>query len=912
MPLLLLLLPLQLQLARAATFTVDGSLAAVDSDCYERTAIGQRLPASLVRRTAPIQLVSDCEAQCDRDLDKCNAFSFGVSSAGNGSCELSESVPSRGALEEHPDYDVYVRKEECRVLPRPPSPPPPPAYPDYDHDHGLDLPHDRFDNDCYQLLGVGERLAPDQVRSSLPLQSLAACQHACSTQRRFSCHALAFRRVDGGVCELSSARPPELRLLRDVRFSAYQRETGAACTDPPPTPPVDVYPYPPQYPPQDLPPRDCFVRARVGFRLDRSVVLTQLEGSLIACEHACLVEQRFPCLSFSYRYSVEARVPQSRCMLSDVELRRIDPYTALVPDRDYDIYSRECPVDVGGGYGHDRHDRDYGRPPVPAPAPPPPPPPPLPPLPPSQPDADCFWRVRSGQRLHPSVVRDSLSAHSLGQCERDCLNARFFTCRTFSYRYGPPVIGGPLDNCQLSDWPAAELRPLRQLVDDLEYELYERGSYGRGCEPPFPIPPPQPPVQPGVGGREPPLLRDEACYVSYGAPAQLLPPVVKKVLNVPTEMICRSECTRARENFEFYCASLSFGMTRGGRPANCLLSDIEQRDLRPGIDFVHEEDNWLFAWNSRDPLCQPQYPINKDPPIEHNYIPHAGGSDTWSRFTVSGQPCRRGTFCSLNVVGGFWSCELEGGDAGAWDYCCRQGHHCGYSDGYHYPWCYVGTFSTNQWRPCSERYLPYPSHGSRHDYGPPQYWPVAYLHKESPPNATSSYTSLPFESGFHNYVDDRQLHAKNVDKFRNDNYSRRPYNSKDQGHISVKTQSDITAAVASIIKSKGSSSNSSLGDTNIIPSFDVVEDTEAMSDAGTVVKDTGRNSNHKERMREPGTIIKLQPRYVHETDNNNNGRLVRTWQWRTADIKTAPQPTKIELREPLMNDTTLTHIRDNK
>lgn len=43
-------------------------------------------------------------------------------------------------------------------------------------------------------------------------------------------------------------------------------------------------------------------------------------------------------------------------------------------------------------------------------------------------------------------------------------------------------MSAPLDNCLLSDWPFFELDPRRQLVDDLGYELYERGSYGHGCE----------------------------------------------------------------------------------------------------------------------------------------------------------------------------------------------------------------------------------------------------------------------------------------------------------------------------------------------------------------------------------------------------------------------------------------------
>lgn len=69
--------------------------------------------------------------------------------------------------------------------------------------------------------------------------------------------------------------------------------------------------------------------------------------------------------------------------------------------------------------------------------------------------------------------------------------------------------------------------------------------------------------------------------------------------------------------------------------------------------------------------------------------------------------------------------------------------------------CYVGPYE-DQWRPCSERYYPYlpnprPSQpqGDRYEdhdsYGEVprpgllgRHWPVAYLHKEAPPNSTDS------------------------------------------------------------------------------------------------------------------------------------------------------------------------------
>lgn len=42
----------------------------------------------------------------------------------------------------------------------------------------------------------------------------------------------------------------------------------------------------------------------------------------------------------------------------------------------------------------------------------------------------------------------------------------------------------------------------------------------------------------------------------------------------------------------------------------------------------------------------------------------------------------------------------------------------------------MGSAAKDQWRPCSEHYYPYP-HSNR-----PLHWPVAYLHREGPPNMT--------------------------------------------------------------------------------------------------------------------------------------------------------------------------------
>lgn len=74
----------------------------------------------------------------------------------------------------------------------------------------------------------------------------------------------------------------------------------------------------------------------------------------------------------------------------------------------------------------------------------------------------------------------------------------------------------------------------------------------------------------------------------------------------------------------------------------------------------------------------------------------------WTSFSVTGRPCKWGTRCSLWKEAGVYSCATEDGD---WDYCCRPDHHCGYSEGYSYPWCDTITFRMSI--PSSIKYTTY-------------------------------------------------------------------------------------------------------------------------------------------------------------------------------------------------------------
>lgn len=44
-------------------------------------------------------------------------------------------------------------------------------------------------------------------------------------------------------------------------------------------------------------------------------------------------------------------------------------------------------------------------------------------------------------------------------------------------------------------------------------------------------------------------------------------------------------------------------LTTHGTEENCLLSDVPIRDLRPGLDYTHDDDHVLYAWKDLDPNC---------------------------------------------------------------------------------------------------------------------------------------------------------------------------------------------------------------------------------------------------------------------------------------------------------------------
>lgn len=100
---------------------------------------------------------------------------------------------------------------------------------------------------------------------------------------------------------------------------------------------------------------------------------------------------------------------------------------------------------------------------------------------------ECFWRIKSGFSMPSTIVKKPMRVEGMGECQVQCVNSRDFTCRSFVFKYETYSSGG-ISNCFLSDWSAGEID--QNKMQDMDgAELYERGSFGRGCEPHLPVPP---------------------------------------------------------------------------------------------------------------------------------------------------------------------------------------------------------------------------------------------------------------------------------------------------------------------------------------------------------------------------------------------------------------------------------------
>ncbi|CAH1405181.1 unnamed protein product [Nezara viridula] len=601
-----------------------------DIECYERVAVGKRLNDTEVANSISVATVRQCEQECERT--RCPAYSFGITSGGNGTCKLASEVPKLEPITDI-DYDLFYKNPSCLNQ-----------------------------SSCFKRMVVGRSLIERYVKRALLCDSLRSCEDACETETNFQCEGFNFKFDRDGKenrCQLTDTKSSKLDVTSDFNpdpsYDYYERDysgpsrcfyrpgpygggpyggydyggrpgggypglpgpgytggrpgpsysggrPGPGYTGGRPGPgysggrpgpgytggrpgggypdgggypsgrpdggypdgrpgggypddrPGDGYPgggrpgggrpgglYPGGYrpggypdggrpeggygrpppphrypndnalePPQDNGyqygggayelgsggglPDECFLRSRIGFKLARGVVLVALTvPSVYDCETECVNEKKFQCNIFSYRYSLSPTVPGHNCQLGSRSPSQVDIYNDILPDRDYDLYERNP-----SSKPNCQPKKYWG--------------------------SECFERVRSGLKLKGAMVKYAMKVASLSECETACLYVPYFTCRAFSYRYGPPVIGESDDNCLLTDLPIPEMNGQTHLSIDPECELYHRGSYGHGCEiSRYPDRGQLPPITIGAPGRPQPPA-GEPYGPANEIPSTYLPP----------------------------------------------------------------------------------------------------------------------------------------------------------------------------------------------------------------------------------------------------------------------------------------------------------------------------------------------------------------------------------------------------
>ncbi|CAB0010552.1 unnamed protein product [Nesidiocoris tenuis] len=365
---------------------------------------------------------------------------------------------------------------------------------------------------------------------------------------------------------------------------------------------------------------------------------------------------------------------------------------------------------------------------------------------------DCFERVKTGLKLKDAMIKFSIKVSSLSECEAACINMPYFTCRAFSFRYGPPTIGDREDNCLLTDWTTSDgnMNINKDFAIDPECELYYRGSYGHGCEigrypeysPIGGFERPRPPPPSGgyrPGGYLPPdgpgdnFIPSRPGYYPPDKPDIIPPKPGPAYLPTPDDGYQRPPPREPGSNaylpppprpdgdgFPIKPPGGNAYLPPADRPNGYLPPDKPGNGQlpppRPGPAYLpippEKPDRAYLPSRGRYP---PDYSVLYQ--VEHPSSTASGSGKSGDVVPVRISMQRR-----------VHQSEREDEIQMRYD----QLQKLTYLTVNHNPVfrCYVGSADRDQWRPCSDSYYPYAHSGKK------LHWPVAYLHREGPPNVT--------------------------------------------------------------------------------------------------------------------------------------------------------------------------------
>jgi len=619
--------------------------------------------------------VEGCAEECRR-TSWCNSISYRYSynsATDIGNCLLSdtgvEDLRDPEDLVKDSSWDIYRvnRGSSCSGNGNPYPPTSRPTRP----------------ADCAESARAGYRHFSTRPQDKLRASTLYECGELCRQEKY--CNSFSYSQ-SGRDCYLSTLRVEELQtrdIARDSSWDIFRPLFGGSCGSGGGGGYYPDRPYNPgqgtQRPSDNTPPqrptdnRPLAPDSPSGcFRIYEARYRLERSAARESVSARDLRDCEEKCerehLFTCRSFSFTSDYMARNCDLSELGARDLSLGRDLVRDQYSDVYEKITSGTCGSGSGGGNYIHDYIR---------------------------CSNFAEPEYRLSYGITRELTSARDSADCEEQCLLATRYSCKIFAYKYG----SSGSKNCELSDRDLRDIRVSSDLDRDRDWDVFERTRYSGECR-----------DQSSIHDNGDSVIIDRlSCYTKYRSDTSFRSRAVVERRSARDEEECARECDYYRGSGQYQCNAFSYRRNYGSNADNCVLSDSYGRDI--DVDLTYERDYDVYEFSGRGPHCR-----------NDNDIDSAG------EYTVNGQRCLRGG-CRLNPDVNYWYCEVA--EDRGWDYCCRPEHRCGYSEGFSYPWCFVGEAGYDQWRPCDSERARIGDRGSGYDpYGRPLY---SYLHEASPP-----------------------------------------------------------------------------------------------------------------------------------------------------------------------------------
>eukprot|EP00095_Tigriopus_kingsejongensis_P011025 maker-scaffold109_size355148-snap-gene-0.17 protein:Tk11025 transcript:maker-scaffold109_size355148-snap-gene-0.17-mRNA-1 annotation:"hypothetical protein DAPPUDRAFT_257231" len=601
----------------------DPGLVDDDDECFRQIEAGYRHLASAYEESIRVRAKDDCSVECLK-RKSCNTFSYQYfASSSTDNCLLSQvDTVSLDFRDKTRDSNWDIFEQMV------------------DTRNCRRVDDGNTIDDCFERLKESYKHRSSAARQFRDAFSITDCETYC--RRASYCVSFSFRDLtDRDNCILSDIRvttsSDDFNLEYNRDWDVYRPIFGGRCDEHIDGGGGTI-----------TETGECFRLFNSGYRFTSQKIRETLSAFHIRdCENACLDTRFFDCRSFSYRDGATSR----NCDLTAEDPLDLSVRLDLIADFDYKIYERRssaaCDASSGGGTIGGGGSTLPGR-------------------------TVCSRMYKTGYRFEYQVVKEVTDARDSRDCEEKCLAAYRIRCTGFSFR----SANTNYRNCELTDREVSGLRTLSDIDVARDWDIYDRIDNSGSCRGDSTYLPGGIDGGGGLGGGGGGigigggiggslgggggviaerlscynLIRDDHTFQSRA----ILTEVVARDVED-----CAVQCDRLRDQGRDHCQAFSYRSYSSAVKRNCMLSDFFGRSIDSELERDFNTQVWEYRGDS-DPRCQRRRSVG---------------------YSVSGKTCQYGA--ELNPDVRYWYCRTQN-DAG-WDYCCRPGNTCGYSNGYDYP-----------------------------------------------------------------------------------------------------------------------------------------------------------------------------------------------------------------------------------